>query len=62
MTPDAAKQILSAYRSDDQDREDLVFGEALDHLERDAELKAWFQERIGIDRVIRRETIGPRDL
>ena len=58
MTPDAAKQILSAYRSDDQDREDPVFREALEHLERDAELKAWFQERIGIDRVIREKISG----
>jgi hypothetical protein len=53
MNSDAAKEILSAYRSADRDGADPTFREALDQMERDGELKNWFEEQQGVDRGIR---------
>jgi hypothetical protein len=53
MNSDAAKEILSAYRSSDRDGADPFFREALDQMERDGELKKWFEEQHGVDRAIR---------
>jgi hypothetical protein len=65
MNSDAAKEILSAYRSEDRDGADPIFREALSQLESDAELKKWFEEQIGLDRSIRQKLAGiepPADL
>jgi hypothetical protein len=61
MTPEAAKQILSAYRSAKQDGGDPTFLEALEVQERDPELKQWFEEQNEIDRMLREKLaqIGP---
>jgi hypothetical protein len=53
MNSDAAKEILSAYRSADRDGADPIFAEALDQMERDSGLKKWFEEQHGLDRAIR---------
>jgi hypothetical protein len=53
MNSDAAKEILSAYRSADRDGADPIFHEALDQMDRDSELKKWFEEQQGVDRAIR---------
>jgi hypothetical protein len=65
MNSDAAKEILSAYRSEDRDGADPIFREAFSQLENDAELKKWFEEQIGVDRSIRQKLAGieaPADL
>lgn len=65
MNSDAAKEILSAYRSDDRDGADPIFREALTQLEHDAELKKWFKEQIDLDRSIRQKLAAiepPADL
>ena len=65
MNSDAAKQILRAYRSDDQDRADPIFREALEQLAADEELKKWFDEQLELDRAIRQKLSGikpPEDL
>jgi hypothetical protein len=61
MNSDAAKEILSAYRSNDQDGADPIFREALDQMESDRELKKWFDEQQAADRTIREKlaTIEP---
>jgi hypothetical protein len=53
MNSDAAKEILSAYRSADRDGADPTFREALDQMEQDGELKKWFEEQHDLDRAIR---------
>jgi hypothetical protein len=53
MNSDAAKEILSAYRSGDRDGADPIFHEALNQMESDSELKKWFEERQDLDRAIR---------
>jgi hypothetical protein len=53
MHSDAAKEILSAYRSSDRDGADPIFHEALDQMESDSELKKWFEEQHDLDQVIR---------
>ena len=53
MTPEAAKQILSAYRSAEQDGADPAFLEALQVQERDPELRQWFEEQTEIDSILR---------
>jgi hypothetical protein len=65
MNSDAAKEILSAYRSEDRDGADPIFHEAFSQLENDAELKKWFEEQINLDRSIRQKLAGiepPADL
>jgi hypothetical protein len=53
MTPEAAKQILSAYRSAAQDGADPAFLEALEVQESDPDLKQWFEEQNEIDSILR---------
>jgi hypothetical protein len=65
MNSDAAKEILSAYRSEDRDGADPIFREAFSQLESDAELKKWFEEQIDLDRSVRQKLAGiepPADL
>ena len=65
MNSDAAREILSAYRSEDRDGADPIFREALSQLENDAELKRWFEEQTGLDRSIRQKLAAiepPADL
>lgn len=65
MNSDAAKEILSAYRSRDRDGADPIFHEALNQMESDSELKNWFEERQDLDRAIRDKLAGiepPADL
>ena len=65
MNSDAAKEILSAYRSGDRDGADPMFHEALNQIESDSELKKWFEERQHLDRAIREKLAGiepPPDL
>ena len=61
MNSDAAKEILSAYRSGDRDGADPIFHEALNQMESDSELKKWFEEQQDLDRTIREKlaTIEP---
>ncbi|MBV8213175.1 MAG: hypothetical protein JOZ08_08105 [Verrucomicrobia bacterium] len=53
MNSDAAKEVLSAYRSGDRDGADPFFHEALKQMESDSELKKWFDEQHDLDRAIR---------
>jgi hypothetical protein len=53
MNSDAAKEILSAYRSGDRDGADPMFHEALNQMESDSQLKKWFEEQHHLDRAIR---------
>jgi hypothetical protein len=65
MNPDAAKEILSAYRSKDRDGADPTFREALSQLESDADLKKWFNDQLDVDRTIRQKLAAiesPADL
>jgi len=65
MNSDAAKEVLSAYRSEDRDGADPIFREALSQLENDAELKKWFEEETNLDRSVRQKLAGiepPADL
>jgi hypothetical protein len=65
MNSDAAKEVLSAYRSEDRDGADPIFREAFSQLENDAELKKWFEDQIDLDRSIRQKLAGivpPADL
>ena len=65
MNSDAAKEILSAYRSEDRDGADPIFREAFSQLENDGELKKWFEEQIDLDRSVRQRLAGiepPADL
>jgi hypothetical protein len=61
----AAKQILSAYRSEDRDWADPIFRDALAQMESDTDLKEWFDAQIDLDRAIRQKLAGiapPADL
>ena len=65
MNSDAAKEILSAYRSGDRDGADPIFQEALNQMESDSDLKKWFEEQQHLDRAIREKLAGiepPPDL
>ena len=65
MNSDAAKEILSAYRSDDRDGADPIFHEALNQMESDSELRKWFEEQQDLDRTIREKLASiepPADL
>jgi hypothetical protein len=65
MNLDDAKEILSAYRSDDRDREDPIFREALEQMASDGDLKKWFEEQHAMDRAIRQKLASieaPADL
>jgi len=65
MNSDAAKEILSAYRSGDRDGADPIFHEALNQMESDSELKKWFEEQQDLDRTIREKLASiepPADL
>ena len=65
MNSDAAKEILSAYRSEDRDGADPIFREALSQLENDSALKKWFKDQVDLDRGIRQKLAGiepPADL
>src|ERR1700756_1663420 len=55
MNSDAAKEILSAYRSGDRDGVDPIFHEALQQMENDSELKKWFEEQHDLDGAIRQK-------
>jgi hypothetical protein len=65
MNSDAAKEILSAYRSGDQDGADPIFHEALNQMESDSDLKKWFEEQQDLDRTVREKLASvepPADL
>jgi hypothetical protein len=65
MNSDAAKEILSAYRSRDRDGADPIFHEALNQMESDSELKKWFEEQQDLDQTIREKLASiepPADL
>ena len=65
MTPDEVKFILQAYRAGTEDDNDPRFQEALAHVEKDAELAAWFAEQQEFDGIVRdrlREIEVPADL
>src|SRR5258708_32459777 len=65
MNSDAAKEILSAYRSKDRDGADPSFREALSQMESDADLKKWFDDQLDLDRTIRQKLAAiepPADL
>src|SRR5260370_7334463 len=65
MNSDAAKEILSAYRSKDRDGADRSFREALSQMESDADLKKWFDDQLDLDRTIRQKLAAiepPADL
>jgi hypothetical protein len=65
MNSDAAKEILSAYRSNDRDGADPIFHEALQQMESDSELKKWFEEQNDLDGAIRQKLVSiepPPDL
>jgi hypothetical protein len=65
MNSDAAKEILSAYRSGDRDGADPIFHEALNQMESDSELRKWFEEQQHLDRTIREKLASiepPADL
>ena len=65
MNSDAAKEILSAYRSADRDGADPIFHEALNQMASDSELKKWFEEQQDLDRTIREKLASiepPADL
>ena len=55
MNSDAAKEILSAYRSKDRDEADPAFREAFSQMESDAELKKWFEKQLNLDATIRQK-------
>jgi hypothetical protein len=55
MNSEAAKEILSAYRSSDRDGADPIFHEALEQMESDSELKKWFEEQQDLDGAIRQK-------
>jgi hypothetical protein len=44
------KMVLGSYRANHQDAEDPILADALRELERDPELKAWFEEEQRFDR------------
>lgn len=50
MDNKTAKEILSAYRPNGTDALDEQFHEALQHAERDPELKVWFEEQRRLDK------------
>ena len=50
MDNKTAKEILSAYRPNGADALDEKFHEALQHAERDPELKVWFEEQRQLDK------------
>jgi len=50
MDNKTAKEILSAYRPNGTDALDEKFHEALQHAERDPEIKAWFEEQRSFDK------------
>lgn len=52
MNREEAKSILGTYRPGGADAADPQFAEALRLVERDAELKSWFQEQRAFDSVI----------
>jgi hypothetical protein len=52
MNSDAAKEILSAYRSSGQDGTDPIFYDALNRLEEDSDLKKWFEGQLELDGAI----------
>ena len=53
MTIEQAREILSAFRPGTDDERDPVFAEALALAQTDPELKAWFQDSQGFDRLFR---------
>lgn len=61
MNSDAAKEMLSAYRSSGQDGTDPIFYDALNQQEEDSDLKRWFEGQLDLDRAIqdRLGTIKP---
>lgn len=55
MTPEEAKQILSAYRHGTDDEQDPLFAEALALARRDASLSAWLTASLAFDQSVRAE-------
>jgi hypothetical protein len=49
MNREEAKLLLQSYRPNEQDREDTTFREALALLERDPQLKEWFERQQAFD-------------
>lgn len=65
MNPKQVKEILSAYRPGTADEQDPVFAEALKLARADLELKAWLDESLAFDNVMRQQVTrvsAPRDL
>ncbi len=65
MNRDEAQALLQAYRPGTADADDPVFAEALDLLNRDAELRAWFERQHQFDGAVRdrlRTVAVPDDL
>lgn len=52
MNNEEAKFILSAYRSGGRDAADSAFAEALAQVERDPELRAWWERERGLDAAV----------
>ncbi len=55
MTPEEAKEILSAYRHGRDDEKDPLFAEALALARRDRELSAWLAASLAFDQSVRAE-------
>lgn len=52
MNTEEAKFILSAYRSGGRDAADPAFAEALAQVERDPDLRAWWERERGLDAAV----------
>lgn len=61
MTPEDARLLLQMRRPGDRDRDDPLFAEALRVVDRDPELKAWFDREQQRDRALAQKlaTIAP---
>lgn len=53
MNSEQAREILAAYRPGTEDARDPAFAEALELTHHDAELKAWFDETMAFDQLMR---------
>ena len=53
MNSEQAREILAAYRPGTDDVRDPFFAEALELMHHDAELKAWFEETMAFDQLMR---------
>lgn len=55
MNCERAKEILSSFRPGSDDEHDPVFTDALQLVERDPELEAWFKARLSFDAAVSRQ-------